>query len=181
MKPIIIIAFVLLLMPVVHAQKLNLIIIDEKIQREVLYGVCDADGFLNPVFGEGYLAAFEAYTPDEKALEALKKHDCLGKMEVVAVYASWCGDSRREMPHFMKLMQKLEIPQEHIRLFATNRDKKCGIEEVDALGTEFVPTFFVYVDGQLVGRIVEFPLQSLEQDILEMLEEYSSGSSTKKP
>jgi len=179
MKSFVFISLMLLFVTALQAQELNRIITDEKIQREVLYGACDAQGFLNPVFGEAYITAFEAYHPDESALDALRHHECLATMEVVVVFASWCGDSRREMPHFMKLMQMLEVPDAHIKLFATNRDKTCGIQQVDALGTEFVPTFFIYVDGHLVGSIVEFPLQSLEQDMLDMLVEYSYGSSTK--
>jgi len=91
------------------------------------------------------------------------------------VFGAWCGDSKEHLPHFFKIIRESKIiPEENVTLVGCDRSKKTGIEIYDKLGIEFVPTFIFYIDGKEAGRIVETPLSSIENDILNILIENSN-------
>jgi len=86
------------------------------------------------------------------------------------IFGAWCGDSKEHLPHFFKIIHDSEIiPVENITLVGCDRSKKTGIEIFDNLGVEFVPTFIFYIDGKEVGRIIETPFSTIENDILNIL------------
>jgi len=83
---------------------------------------------------------------------------------------TWCSDSRREVPNFYKILDKLNYPDNKITLINVDR-KKNGIEiDVSKLNIELVPTFIVYRNNTEIGRIIETPNESLERDLLKILE-----------
>lgn len=82
---------------------------------------------------------------------------------------TWCPDSRREVPRFLKVADEIGIPQERIKLYALDRTK---ISE-DGLSKQYhierVPTFIFLKHGEEIGRITEAPEKSVEQDMLMIL------------
>ena len=82
---------------------------------------------------------------------------------------SWCGDSESEVPKIFKLFGKAGIPLDKIKLFGVDRDKRepSGVAEV--YNIQRVPTLIVLKAGKEVGRIVEFPETSWEEDIFKIL------------
>lgn len=92
-------------------------------------------------------------------------------VEVVVVLGTWCSDSRMHVPRFLKIADRAGIAGDRIRFFGVDRSKKSADGVTDQYRVERVPTFLFFKEGKEVGRIVEAPRQSLEEDILVLLAE----------
>jgi len=89
--------------------------------------------------------------------------------EFLVFLGTWCGDSKREVPRFMKIADMAGIPAERIRLCGVDRAKKSPDGAAAPYAIERVPTFIVLRDGKEEGRIVERPVGTLEGDLLTIL------------
>jgi thiol-disulfide isomerase/thioredoxin len=81
----------------------------------------------------------------------------------------WCGDSKRELPRFLKIADEAGFPPARITLYSLDRTKKSPDGMTARYGIEYVPTFIVLKDGAEVGRITESPKVSVEADLLTIL------------
>lgn len=84
--------------------------------------------------------------------------------------ASWCPDSKSEMPKIYKLFKSAGIPFEKIQLFGLDlkKEEPSGIAQDHQI--ERVPTLLVLKDLEEIGRVVEFPSKTWEEDLLMILE-----------
>ena len=57
----IILAMLILFSSGIIAQELNMVVMDKKLEKEVLIGKCDRDGLKLPVFAEFYNEGYEDY------------------------------------------------------------------------------------------------------------------------
>lgn len=93
--------------------------------------------------------------------------------QVDVFMGTWCGDSRREVPQFLKIMDSLGIPPQKVRIICTKSGnpghKTSPGREEQGLYIFRVPTFIVRKNGREIGRIVESPVQSLEKDLLAII------------
>jgi thiol-disulfide isomerase/thioredoxin len=89
--------------------------------------------------------------------------------EFLVFFGSWCSDSKREVPRFMKIADLAGVPAERIRLHGLDRSKKSPDGFADPYSIVRVPTFIVLRGGREEGRIVERPLGTLEGDLLTIL------------
>ena len=82
---------------------------------------------------------------------------------------SWCGDSESEVPKIYKLFDKANIPLAKIKLYGVDRSKREPSGIAAEYNIERVPTLIVLRDGSELGRIIEFPSTSWEEDIFKIL------------
>ena len=90
-------------------------------------------------------------------------------VDFLVFYGTWCGDSRREVPHFLKIADRCGIESSRIRFYGLDRSKKSSDGLTDQYQIEKVPTFIFLKNGSEVGRITEKPQASLEADMLAIL------------
>lgn len=112
-------------------------------------------------------SGYAAYRPNPEYLERLK--GMKDSVQILIVYGSWCPDSKREMPHFFKIMDQIGFPADRITMIATDRTKRLPEGIPEQYGVTHVPTFILTYRGVEAGRIVELPKNSLEQDLVELL------------
>jgi thiol-disulfide isomerase/thioredoxin len=84
---------------------------------------------------------------------------------------TWCEDSQREVPSFFKIIDALEANDQVQPIVGLNEDKVSHDGSAEQAGVTNVPTFVFSKDGEEINQIVEFPIISLEQDILDILQE----------
>jgi tetratricopeptide (TPR) repeat protein len=138
-----------------------------------LLGVCTAQQLDEEPFSEWSRKGYSAYTPNPAILEALRQTDKT-ELDFTVFFGTWCGDSRREVPRLLKLFDAMGLPDGSVELVALDRTDEAlkqspGGEE---RGHEIyrVPTLIIERDGEEISRLVEYPVLSLERDLLAMLD-----------
>lgn len=119
-------------------------------------------------FMEDFETNFRQYKPRIQTIEKLKKYK--DSIEVKVIGGNWCSDTRREVPRFCKVLYYTGVPVEKLSYYKVDRKKKAINKDFASEYTfENVPTIVVYKSGREVGKIVEYPQKTLEEDLLRML------------
>ncbi len=147
----------------VQAQELNKRIIDERLDREVLIGYCDRSGLLFGEFGDSYIHEYQEYVPVKKPVKKIKKHKA--DYNIILVLATWCHDSKEQVPRFYRILDDAKLSDDILTVICVDGNKTGGELPIEHLGIERVPTFIFYRDGEEIGRIIETPEISLEEDM----------------
>lgn len=169
MYKLIIFLFIACIFVDIQAQDpINQTMMDTSKNQEILIGQCDRNGLQHPVFKEFWDIYYTAYEANTLILEKLMSY--AGTYSVYIVLGSWCGDSQEQVPRFYKIADQIGL--EDIEVMAVNRKKSApGFESIiDPLSIEKVPTFIILIGSVEVGRIIETPTVSLEEDLLRILE-----------
>ncbi|RPE09687.1 hypothetical protein EGT74_22190 [Chitinophaga lutea] len=137
----------------------------------VLLGVQERTAFRQPPFQHWFDSFYQAYTVQTAAIASLKK---VWQNEQVDIFlGTWCGDSRREVPRMLKVLDSLGVPASNIRLICTKSGqpghKTSPGREEQGLYIFRVPTFIIRRHHLELGRIVEFPVATLEKDLLDIV------------
>jgi thiol-disulfide isomerase/thioredoxin len=90
-------------------------------------------------------------------------------VKIKVVMGTWCPDSRREVPRFMKVMDSWQFPLSELTFIGVDNAKLSPVGEYTNLDIVRVPTFIVYKNNIEAGRIIENPATSLEQDLVNIL------------
>ncbi len=151
---------------------INKVIVDEKTGRSMLVGVTDRSAFELPDFSEWYNSTYNVYEPDKFLLEQIK--NLSDSIYIQIFMGTWCSDSRREVPRFLKIMDLAGFDQQDLQIINVDRKKKSPTHEEKNKSIEFVPTFIISNNGIEIGRIVEFPIITLESDLLDIFLEIDS-------
>ena len=149
------------------AQEYNTVIIDEKTEKPMLIGFTTLEAFKDTSFSWWWNSAYNMYEVDSMVTEELKEN--INDVKIKIVMGTWCSDSRSEVPHFYKILDEINFPKEKVTLINVNRDKQGLENEVEGLDINFVPTIIFIRAGKELGRIVEMPYETLEQDMLEII------------
>jgi thiol-disulfide isomerase/thioredoxin len=89
--------------------------------------------------------------------------------EFLVFIGTWCGDSRREVPRFLRIAKEAGIEESRVRLYNLDRSKTSPDGLTERWAIDRVPTFIILRQGREVGRIVERPRSTLEGDLLSIL------------
>jgi len=119
-----------------------------------------------------YKTVYDRYTPAAQILEILPP---LQDVDIYVIFGTWCSDSLDQVPPFMNILTTLSFPSDRIFYIAVNRK----MEDPDGLAADFdiqrVPTFIFMRKGKELGRIIETPNKSLEEDMLDIFSKPSAS------
>ena len=166
MRKLIIISLIALITVSCGTEKINKVVKDKKADQKILLGKCDRDGFEKMRFKDWFNSEYLTYTPKDAVLEKLNEVDWKN-ISVTVVLATWCPDSRREVPRFFKVTDQTNIDISKIKIIAVDRSKQS--DALAGVTVDFVPTFIFYKSDIEIGRIIEKPKKSLEQEILDIV------------
>ena len=133
-----------------------------------ILGYFTRDRLTAPPHSEWYQKGYDEYQFKSEVVNKLtdiSKDD----LTIKIVMGSWCPDSRREVPRFMKIIDAWQFPVNNITFIGVDNAKLSPIGDFEKLDIQRVPTFIFYKNNIEAGRIIENPLTSLEQDILNIL------------
>ena len=82
---------------------------------------------------------------------------------------TWCEDSQNQVPRFYKILQQLDFNLKKVQLITVDRSKKTPENLEAGLNITNVPTFIFYKNSTEIQRIVESPVETLENDMLKIL------------
>ncbi len=150
----------------------SIISIAQTAKPTILYGTITQNDLMQAPFNKWFDSIYNAYQPDTKITATIKKTNTKDiSMEIFL--GTWCGDSKREVPRFMKLLHDASFPVSQVKLIGLGSSdslyKQGPKQEEKGKGIFRVPVFIVYRNGVEVGRINEFPVTSLEKDLQTIL------------
>ena len=141
-------------------------------KQKTLYGICTKDSLIAEPFGSWYNTNYETYKPSQEIVSNLKKEDISG-ISIKVFFGTWCGDSKREVPRVLKMLECCNFPAANLTMImVSNKDslyKKSPQHEEAGKNIVRVPTIIIEQKGVEIGRIIEFPIISLEKDLLAIL------------
>ena len=112
---------------------------------------------------------YKNYEVNHSILASVRNFDS-NLIEIDIFLGTWCGDSKREVPKFLKIVDEINLlPELKIKLFAVDLKKRLKSELAEKNDIQRVATFVFRRDSQEIGRIIEYPKKSLESDIVEIL------------
>lgn len=152
-----------------NAQQINKKLEDQIKHKEIMLNECSREGLVEfPEFKASYDANYENYKVDSANIAGIKK--LMKDKKITVVLGTWCGDSKYQVPNFLKIMDAAKIDQEKVSFIAVDGAKKAENGLLDGLDIQRVPTFIVTdKKGKEIGRIVEHPKKSLELDLVDIL------------
>ncbi|MDX9791660.1 MAG: thioredoxin family protein [Candidatus Kapaibacterium sp.] len=109
------------------------------------------------------------YESDISACKMISEITANDSITFLILAASWCKDTKTELPKIIKVMRDSEINSSSIILSGVGRDKKILNDTYKYLNITHVPTLIILRNNSEQGRIEEFPKICWEQDILEII------------
>lgn len=92
-----------------------------------------------------------------------------GGVETKVFLGTWCPDSHREVPRFLKVLDRAGTALGPASMYGLDRTMKSPGGEEAPFAIERVPTFIFFKHGVEIGRIVETPHTSIEGDMVTIL------------
>ncbi len=114
-----------------------------------------------------YKSVGEEYQPDEGIVIKLASFSFPVSIDVFL--GTWCPDSRRQVPRFLKIMDLADNANFQYQLYGLDRSKRDSEGSAEKSQIEYVPTFIISHNQKEIGRIVENPMVSIEHDLLEIV------------
>lgn len=132
----------------------------------MLLGKTDEKAFNDKEFS-WYQKNYKNYITNDGVINNFK--DSLKNYSIKVFFGTWCGDSKRELPAFYKVINKAKFNKNKLEVIAVDRKiaayKQSPTGEEKGLNIHRVPTFIFYKNNKEVNRIVEYPVQDFERDI----------------
>ena len=134
---------------------------------DFLVGSFDREALQKGDFGEHFLSEYQAYQPNQDLIKQLRQaiYDCT----IVVVLGTWCQDSQQQVPRFYKVLDELHYNTSTVTNICVDKNKEAEGTSVNDLNIERVPTIIFYKKGKEIGRIIETPDTSLEEDSFQIV------------
>ena len=136
-------------------------------QGDILVGSIQKDDLSQAPHSAWFEPTYQAYEPSPQALETIKNN--IGEYDIKIFMGTWCGDSRREVPKFYKLLEKSNYDLDKLEVQAVRYDKTLPNDLQKQYDIHHVPTIIFYKNGEEVDRFVEYAQDSLEEDIAKIV------------
>ena len=137
-------------------------------QTTWLLGYFNLSQLTREPYSTWYIKGFDEYTLNSDVINKLLEINKDG-VTIKIVMGTWCPDSRREVPRFMRVMEVWQFPVSKITFIGVDDAKQSPVGEYVSLDIMRVPTFIIYKNNIETGRIIENPTTSLEQDMVTIL------------
>jgi len=138
-------------------------------------------------FGEKGEYNYKTYIPKSEVLEKIKNllQENKEKLKIVALGADWCPDCNKNVPRMIKIIKSMKNKHIEFRILygimvnALHKPgetiwhkKRSPPEAVDPrFELKAIPTFYFFnKHKELIGIIKEHPKETIEEDMLEILE-----------
>jgi thiol-disulfide isomerase/thioredoxin len=137
-------------------------------QATWLLGYFKPSQLTNYPYSAWYLKGYDEYQTKTDAINKLLEID-KEKISIKIVMGTWCPDSRREVPRFMRVLNAWQFPTDKLTFIGVDDNKQSPVGDYFKLDIHRVPTFIIYKNNLEAGRIIENPVTSLEQDLVNIL------------
>ena len=133
----------------------------------ILLGSFTRDTLESAPYNKWFIQSYKDHAVDENSLSLVKEH--LKDASVTVFMGTWCEDSQREVPAFFKILDEINYESDAIKVITISEEKDEPAALLKDQDITNVPTFVFSKNGTEMGRIVEYPLESLEKDMIKIL------------
>jgi thiol-disulfide isomerase/thioredoxin len=140
---------------------------DPEGEFDMLVGTAAFDSLQTQPYASWYDAQLETYEPDTETVAQLE--GLLSDVRITVFMGTWCSDSKREVPRFVKILETVGYDPEDVEVIAMTRDKTTPQGYEKGMSIINIPTFIFSKEEKELGRIVEYPIEDLESDMLKIL------------
>lgn len=133
----------------------------------MLLGKANRKGFQMDAFKDWFNTGYEDYKVDTETAEKLKP--LLKDVDITVFMGTWCEDSQRETPHFYKILDAANFDESKLTLITVSEEKTTPQGYEEGKNITNVPTIIFLKNDKELGRIVEYPIESLEKDMFAIL------------
>ena len=116
-------------------------------------------------YNEWFDANWRDYRPDTQIISKLKP--IINDYKIVVLMGTWCPDSREQVPYLYKVLDDAGYQQNPDIYFVPRKYK--SYKPAKSYKIIRVPTIIVYKNGQEKGRIIEYPMKSIEADLFKIM------------
>lgn len=138
-----------------------------KNERGYLIGIANKASFNDSIYKKWFDSRYNQYKTDTETIEKLKP--IINDYTIKGFMGTWCGDSKRNVPRFYKILEETGFDESYFELVTVGRNKKTPDNLQEGFDLLRVPTFIFYKNGEEVGRFVERPRETMEKDILKIV------------
>lgn len=138
----------------------------------LIYG---ANELVGPISQEDILENFPDW--QEKAASYFPKAECIEKLKSInyeikieIFLGTWCPDSREHVSSYFKIMQIADNPLLVTSYIGIPKEKEAREPYIQGKDIVKVPTFIVFINDEEIGRIIEHPKKSVEEDLVDIIE-----------
>lgn len=151
-------------------------VMNQEIKNEsgqiILAGKASPAVMQQPNYKTWYDQSYNSYQLDALTIQEISP--LLKNKHIEIFLGSWCGDSKREVPRMLKILNNAGVDTTKLSLIfvdnSTAKYKQSPQHEEIGKNIHRVPTFIFFDGKKEIGRIVESPIMSLEKDMLAILE-----------
>lgn len=152
---------------VIEETSINQIMKDTVDDVDMLIGIINKKGFEQEPFSSWYKTEAEAYKTNTIVTDSIKP--LLKDISIQVFMGTWCEDSQRETPRLYQVLETLDFDMSQFEIIAVSRDKDTPNHLEKGKNIEYVPTIIVLKNNKEMGRIVESTIDTLEDDLLAIL------------
>jgi thiol-disulfide isomerase/thioredoxin len=141
----------------------------------MMFSIYGGSDLIGPVTQDDILESFpewrevmSSYAPQEEAIEKLKTIDFTVEIEVIL--GTWCPDSREHVSAYFKIIELAENPLIVSSYIGIPKEKEEREPYIRGKNIQKIPTFIVFLNGEEIGRIIEHPEKSVEEDLVDIIE-----------
>lgn len=137
--------------------------------QTIMLGEVNWDGLTSEPFNEWFTPNYLAYNVDSTTLTPLASK--IGDIKIITFMGTWCSDSKAQVPQFYKILDYLKYDLSGMKVTAIDRaeDGLIIADEDASYKIVHVPTFIFYRDGKEIGRITEYPVKTIEKDMVDII------------
>jgi tetratricopeptide (TPR) repeat protein len=137
-----------------------------------LWGIVTRDSLIKEPHASWFKKGYDDYQPTPSVIEVLKRLKT-NDLSVKIFFGTWCGDTKRELPRLQKVLDAMDFPKDKISYIAvSSKDsiyKQSKNREERGYNIFRVGCYVIERKDVEVNRITEFPVLSMERDLLAIL------------
>lgn len=130
-------------------------------------GIVNIDYLFNSPNTEWFKNNYDSYDLDTKTLDY--DFSNLDKFQIEIYMNTKCHDSEREVPRLIKILNRLNFSEDNLKIVLLNSKKQSSQGYENGKNITNTPTIIFLSESIEKNRIVEFPHENLEKDILNII------------
>jgi thiol-disulfide isomerase/thioredoxin len=138
-------------------------------QQDMLIGKFTKEDLLKAPYDGWFNAEYDNFKPSAAALETIKNN--ISDYEIIVFMGTWCGDSKRDVPKLLKILNEIGYDLSNLTMVGVDRSKTTPENLEEGWDINRVPSIIFIKDGKEINRFVEYPRETIEEDIAKILSE----------